>query len=393
MKRLKLITVLLALLLAAMVMVPIVSAAEKQKNPDGMIQVDPKTDTEGYVAVDVINIDSPIKDATPYYYLLVLSDEGKQNYLKDLDALSVIAGSKAQITTDDKTALKKDLDALWKKYSVISETSKGDLGYPSYGGTITTMKFSPSVKSTRLSDEENELLEKIQSLLKKSYDQNQANTVTPKWSGSPSHARISYWAAYKESFPNPGTVSDTADDPDTWYDSTPEPFRTVFHSLNHYYSPAGIGGAPLNTQDYVGFAEDYYDSGSYSQAATNLGYASHFLEDVGNPMHTGMEWEQYNNRWVHDNYEIYVATRWDSSNFEYVVSNNNNYYWYTDWAQGTRDLAGYTNGYLDTIYTKVYNKGQNWNYAQDTSIDAISQNVIQRTAKYTNGLALYARIW
>lgn len=387
----KLSIVLLALLLAGMAMVPCVNAAE-QKIPDGMVQADPKIDTEGYVAVDVINIDLSIKDATPYYYLLVLSDEGKQNYLKDLDAISVIGDSKAQISPDDNAALKKDLNVLWDKYPVISETSKGDLGYPSYGGTITTMKFSPSVKSARLSDEENKLLEKIQSLMKKSYDQNQANAVTPKWAGSPSHANISYWAAYKESFPYPNTVSATADDPDTWYDSTPEPFKTVFHSLNHYYSPAGIGGAPQNTQDYVGFAENYYDSGSYSQAATNLGYASHFLEDVGNPMHTGREWDQYNNRWVHDNYESYVGTRWYSSDFDYVVKNNNNYYWYTDWAQGTRDLAGYTNGYLDTIYTKVYNKGQNWNLAQDTSIDAISQNVIQMTAKYTNGLALYARI-
>jgi len=392
MKQLKFGVILLALLLAGMAIVPMVNADDVQKSPHEMIQANPETDTQGYASVDIIIIDSSIKDATPYYYLLVLSDEGKQNYLKDLEAANIIEDSNAQISSDNKTKLKMDLTALWNKYPVISEISKGDAGYPTYGGTITTMKFSPSVKSDRLSDDENKFLENLQSLMRISYEVKRAHAITPMWSGSPSHQRISYWAAYKESFPNPSTVSATADDPDTWYDSTPEPFRTVFHSLNHYYSPAGIGGAPQNTLDYVDLAENYYDSGSYSDAATNLGYASHFIEDVGNPMHTGKEWDQYNNPWVHYNYENYVGNRWNSSNFEYVVANNNNYYLYTDWKQATKDLAGYTNNYLDTIYTKVSNKGQNWDLSQDTSIDAISQNVLQMTAKYTNGLALYARI-
>lgn len=383
--------VLLALLLSAMAIIPLVSAADEQSDPDKMVQVDPGTDTEGYVAVDVINIDQSIKDATPYYYLLVLNDEGKQNYLKNLDAISSISDSKAQISPEEKEKIKKGLNSIWDNYPVISETSKGDSGYPSYGGTITTLKLSPELKRVRLSDEENTLLERSQYLLKESYEQTLANAVTPKWVGSPSHQRISYWAAYKESFPNPSTVSSVADDPDTWYDSSPEPFKTVFHSLNHYYSPLGVGGAPQNTYDYVWFAENEYDSGSYTQAATDLGYASHFIEDVGNPMHTGREWDQYNNQWVHSNYETYVGNHW-YYDFETPVANNNNYFWYTDWAQGTRDLAGYSNGYLDTLYTNVYNKGQNWNLAQDSAIDSTTQNVILRTAKYTNGLALYARI-
>ena len=56
------------------------------------------------------------------------------------------------------------------------------------------------------------------------------------------------------------------------------------------------------------------------------------------------------------------------------------------------NLATYSHGYVDTIYTKVYNKGLNWDLSMDdTSIVAITQNLIQATATYTNGLALYAR--
>ncbi|MFA5269600.1 MAG: hypothetical protein WC379_16670 [Methanoregula sp.] len=392
MKLRKLSVVLLALLLAAMAMVPIVSATE-QTTSGKMVEVNPETDTQGFVAVDVINIDPAIKTATPYFGILVLSDEGKKNFLESLDAISITSGSNTLITSDNKTEIGDKLYALWKKYPVISETKKGDAGYPSYGGTITTITFAPQVRDARLTEEENEFLMQTESVINSASGQVQGNSITPKWVGSPSHQRISYWAAQKESFPFPDTVGSYSIIPDTWYDASPEPFHTLFHSLDHYYSPAGIGGAPANTQSFVATAHSKYLQGSsyYTTAAANLGYACHFIEDVGNPMHTGYETQQYSNPWVHSNYETYVGNRWYSSNFDGVVSNNNVYYYDTNWNQQTKNLAGYTNGYLDTIYMKVYNKGQNWNLAQDTSIDAVTQNVILKTTKYTNGLALYAR--
>ncbi|MDD5142378.1 hypothetical protein [Methanoregula sp.] len=392
----KLNILLLALLVAAMVMIPCVSAVEEQQEQEKMIQADPKTDLAGYVPVDILSIDPSVKAATPYYYLLVLSDEGKKHLLDSIDAAEIIGDSGITATPDEKVSFKKSLKTLWMNYPVVSKTVKGSLGYPSYGGTVTTLTFSPSLKKeVHLSDAENSLLAKVQSRKQVSSDKIASGGVSPKWAGSPTHERISYWAASKESFPQPSTVSANAPVPDTWPAVLPEPFCTLYRSLNHYYSPnTGTGNAPSQTATYISAANSQYKAGSsyYTQAATSLGYASHFLEDVGNPMHTGKETEQYSNPWVHFNYEAYVGDRWYSSNFDTVVSNNNNYYWYTDWAAGNRALAGYSNGYLDTIYTKVYNKGQNWNLSQDTSIDAITQNLVLATAKYTNGLALYARI-
>ncbi|MDD1702517.1 MAG: hypothetical protein LUQ31_06020 [Methanoregula sp.] len=393
MKTLKIGVMLLALLLAAMVIVPMVSATEQSVTPSAMVKVDPKTDTNGFVAVDVINIDPAVKNATPYYQILILNDEGKQNLLKNIDSASSAVASDSMFTTEAKSSMKANLTILWRKYPVIYETKKGGSGYPTYGGTITTIKFTSGIAGTHLTGQENKGLENTQTMMKEAYTQSQANTIQPMWAGSPSHSNISYWAAYKEAFPQPETVSASAPVPDTWAAVLPEPFATLYRSINHYYNPNnGVGNAPSQTATYVSAANSQYKVQYYTQAATNLGYASHFLEDVGNPMHTGKETEQFSNTWVHFNYENYVGNRWYSSNFDYVVKNNNNYYWYTDWSQGTKDLATYSNGYLDTIYTKIYNKGQNWNLAQDSSIDAISQNLIQATAKYTNGLALYARI-
>ena len=87
---------LLALLVAAMVMVPCVSAVDEQQEQEKMIQADPKTDLAGYVPVDVIIIDPLVKAATPDYYLLVLSDEGKKHLLDSIDT--------AEISSIDVTA-------------------------------------------------------------------------------------------------------------------------------------------------------------------------------------------------------------------------------------------------------------------------------------------------
>jgi len=397
MKTLKIGIVLLALLLAAMVMVPMVSAAETSSTSAQMIKVDPKTDTNGFVAVDVINIDPTVKNVTPYYQILVLNDEGKQNLLNNIDSASNVVASDSMCTTEAKTSMKANLTNLWKKYPVIYETKKGGSGYPTYGGTITTIRFAPDIKGPHLTDQENLVLNNTQTMLNEAYTQKQANAITPMWATDPTHKRISYWAAYKESFPQPDTVSANAPVPDSWYDSIVDPFKAIVHSWYHYYDPVyGTGGAPGQTLAYITYAKSYYQSNDYTNAAINLGYSSHFLEDVGNPMHTGRESDQISNPWVHSNYEGYVGKWWYTPNngaasFEDIVKNNYNYYGYTDWSQGTKSLASYSHSYVDTIYTKVYNKGQNWDLSRDISIDAITQNLIQATAQYTNGLALYGR--
>jgi len=64
-------------------------------------QVNPETDVEGYVHVDVIVIDDAIKKSTPYFGMLVLSEEGKENFLA---ALTLTAGTSEQ----DVTRLEKE---------------------------------------------------------------------------------------------------------------------------------------------------------------------------------------------------------------------------------------------------------------------------------------------
>ena len=237
MKTLKIGVMLLALLLAAMIMVPMVSAAETSSTSTQMVKVDPKTDTLGFVAVDVITIDPAVKNATPYYQILVLNDEGKQNLLNNIDSASSVVASDSMFTTEAKTSMKASLTNLWKKYPVIYDTKKGGSGYPTYGGTITTIRFAPAIKGPYLTDQENLVLNNTQTMMNEIYSQKQANAITPMWATDPTHKRISYWAAYKESFPQPDTVSNNAPVPDSWYDTIIDPFKAIVHSWYHYYDP------------------------------------------------------------------------------------------------------------------------------------------------------------
>ena len=340
---------LLFMTLLGAVFVPVVSADE-QKNYDGMmIQVDPKTDTEGFLPVDVISIDPEVKSATPYYPVLILSESGKKNFLQSIES---------NVDKNDYDEIEEFLNQLWTKYQIISKTKPGDAGYPTYGGSITYFQFSDNVKGLMLKDDENKKLESIQTIIN---NESKESSITPKYSAS-THGRISYWAAYKCLFPYPSTVESSADEPDYFYEWAPYPFDQIFHSLSHYYNPTyGIGGAPQATSDHLNAAISYYSLGSsyYADAAYKLGYSSHFIEDVGNPMHTGGEAQQILNQWTHNNYEGHVTVLWDSQ-FEPVVSNNSNYYWMSNWEQGTIDNAEYSNGYLDTLYQRVYNLGSGW---------------------------------
>ncbi len=75
----------------------------------------------------------------------------------------------------------------------------------------------------------------------------------------------------------------------------------VVHSWTHYYNPSyclpnGIcvptGAALSGCKYYADIAKNNCSNGHLYTAYENLGYASHFMTDVGNPSHTGAELRQ-----------------------------------------------------------------------------------------------------
>jgi hypothetical protein len=142
--------------------------------PDG-VRAFPENDTTGYVPVDVISIDPAIKNATSSYDILILSDEGKQNLLGSVDALLYDTDG-MNITENEKTLLKSALGDIWEKYPVERITLPGSSGYPYYGGSEIKIQFRNGNPGTKLNETENQVLDRIQSLI--SYDYQRSHNLT-----------------------------------------------------------------------------------------------------------------------------------------------------------------------------------------------------------------------
>lgn len=152
------------LILTALVFVPAAGAGVEEAK-----QVFPENDTEGFVPVDIIVIDPAIKAATLDHVFLVLDADGKKSYLENFDAdIDILYAADPQ-KEEKKAGLKARLNAIWDKYPVVSETKPGVAGYPTYGGSVITIRFAPSVTSTRLTDDENAAIRESAAIMKKVY--------------------------------------------------------------------------------------------------------------------------------------------------------------------------------------------------------------------------------
>jgi hypothetical protein len=153
------------------------------------------------------------------------------------------------------------------------------------------------------------------------------------------------------------------------------------------------GGAPEETKTYANKAKkakNYYSSGKYNLAFENLGYASHFLTDVGNPLHTGAELRQAVFSNVHYAYEGYVSSNWNSGyKFRNVVSGVpvHHYVPITDPEKATKDLASHSHLYADTLFWEIILHKDTWQ--SSPTVKAITENCLQETARYTLGLVKF----
>lgn len=156
----------------------------------------------------------------------------------------------------------------------------------------------------------------------------------------------------------------------------------------HYYNPSVGGGAPDACSACAGVAKTYYSMGSsYRQKAfENLGNASHYLSDVGNPMHTGLSFDTFKKD-PHLKYEQYVDSNWTSGcKYSQYVDNNAGIKSVTDPSQAVKDMAAFSKSYYSQLWGEISNNPNNFN---TTTTRYITAQVLIETAKYNAGLAKY----
>ena len=197
-------------------------------------------------------------------------------------------------------------------------------------------------------------------------------------------------------------ITEFSDDPDFWRYSGDENLNRILKAREHYWNPEIekleiipligllVGAAPSNCEKYSTLAKSDANNNNLDKYV-NLGLASHFMIDIGNPMHTGKTFETLeDNSNTHDNYEIYVGLNWTTgAMLSRAISND--YYWNSvnDPARTTKSLARYSNGYLNSLYDTVRNNPTT--FSMNTTekgmlVEEITLNCLRATGRNSWGL-------
>jgi hypothetical protein len=242
-----------------------------------------------------------------------------------------------------------------------------------------------------------------------------------QWVGIPTHGAIIKDALIKMRLMDTrlGRIDEeliynAADDPDYWaeeefiklkikdylvWNNIIATISEICHSIAHYYNPSlfsGFGLAPYGSQANAEMARGYYHAGDYEKAGAHIAYSSHYLTDTGNPMHTGMEveqaWDKKVEGWdTHGKYEEYVGLKWDNPPYQFnqTITRDLNWYEITNPERTTKNLARYSNAYLNPIYIKM--KSNKENFDLDPMIARMTDRCLIASARNTRGLVWYLR--
>jgi len=133
----------------------------------------------------------------------------------------------------------------------------------------------------------------------------------------------------------------------------------------------------------------YYENGNQSWGDWYLGYASHYLQDVGNPWHTSANIVQQLD--THGPYETWVENNWTSGHkFQDVVNNDWYYYSVSDPAATVRSLSYWSYGKNSTMYNAYLNSGKPTAAGTGNStLISETKELLKVSGRYTKGLIKY----
>jgi|WetSurMetagenome_2_1015567.scaffolds.fasta_scaffold24249_1 hypothetical protein len=356
-----------------------------------------------YTAIVNLTIDSSLMNATPHWMFLAAGKTEQKGLLSYIRQANVSAKKKAQWSMF--------MMKSWMKYPVkYIKIGDGAILVP--GKTPYKLSMTPKENST---------FQEIERYIAEDISNVQTEEVSVKWwaGGKDStHQKFMTVAFDGKDYPDSLVKSAilAADAPDTFCDNSPIP---ACQQINHGFVPIGIslnpiiiipstigglGRAPDNFGDYASRAKLQYALHDYKEAFKNMGYASHFITDLGNPFHTpnaqiiGLEYVDsplsniifpnskmiINYKDLHDNYETMVAENWE----KYYYENTDTYYildpTYSAKVHGSYSWAA--------NYPVVYNcywhyvLTNNMDFSQDPVITAITVNRVTESMKHTRGL-------
>jgi hypothetical protein len=133
----------------------------------------------------------------------------------------------------------------------------------------------------------------------------------------------------------------------------------------------------------------YYGIGNRDWGDWYLGYASHYLEDVGNPWHTSANIVQQLD--THGPYETWVENNWTSGhNLSTAVSSDYYYYAITFIYGSVANLAKWSNGRNTAVYNAYVASGKPTGAGTgNATLVSETKLLLRETGRYVKGLIKY----
>lgn len=193
-----------------------------------------------------------------------------------------------------------------------------------------------------------------------------------------------------------------------YYDADGRQVYTCDHDGTHDEDFNGVGGAPYAAAWHANEA----NSTTGSEHRKRVGHLTHFSQDMGVPLHTGMGWEQMGIylyldgttvKWgknpkydLHSQYETYVKDNWTGGHYlkwEYGSNNCSSDYCYypiNNVAAAMRHEAEYTGQWSYKVYKKILDEDTNdwtsWSSSTKDFMEKVSTNCASENGLYTRGL-------
>ncbi|WP_174591876.1 hypothetical protein [Methanocella conradii] len=216
------------------------------------------------------------------------------------------------------------------------------------------------------------------------------------WDGDTTHKDMAYWAG--------ATKGVEAEYLPFLRDAGPAPdsFDQPYCQIRHAYliDTGWPNEAPRWCQDHANDAKLHYGQGQKLDAYKELGYATHYIIDVSNLMHTTIRatdtpwWNPL--RFLHDIYEVdYVKNNWNSGKnfgqYTYTYGTQRTIGIYDPY-QACVDMARYANGDSSTRANYICDKIiATSDYGNDNTVVFYTKDNLVNAMAYCRGLVDYIR--
>ncbi|MCU4800261.1 hypothetical protein OB920_07750 [Halobacteria archaeon HArc-gm2] len=388
------------------------SSGEKQAGPpEGADPVDPDEREPAHPDVTLYRVSNEIKQTTNYWTLLTLPESTVYTNVSNADDPNV-----------DTQAANDFIKTLRRKYPV-TETSDGEdiLIKPSKSGKTNWGKnggdqssAGGGTMSTQSSSDSDSLANAARAFHNGLANAHSSGGMETQWrkggggAGTRNHHGEMTWFAAQEmgvwdEYRDPIKVEaaepdydDGANVPFKFEDSEAEKYFTkVIHSANHYYNPLyNTGYGHTNAANYALQANDRWSSSNPKPALLDAAYSSHYIADLAQPLHTGVELDQaldYIENGAEDSIH-YKFANWAAYDIWPDFRSSLSYGDAVDVSGMESDfkkLADDSNGRAYTLWTYLTSNPSQFNLKSE--VRKITENALKDSAGHLMGLFYYVQ--